>query len=49
MSFTLGKLGLANTTSGLVLVHVIYGLAFTTLFFRNYFVAIPDAWSRPRA
>ncbi|MGC3308138.1 ABC transporter permease subunit, partial [Pseudomonas aeruginosa] len=42
-SFTLGKLGLANTTSGLVLVHVIYGLAFTTLFFRNYVVAIPDA------
>ncbi|SDH98562.1 glucose ABC transporter membrane protein [Pseudomonas delhiensis] len=43
MSFTLGKLGLANTTTGLVLVHCIYGLAFTTLFFRNYFVAIPDA------
>lgn len=43
MSFTLGKLGLANTTTGLVTVHCIYGLAFTTLFFRNYFVAIPDA------
>ncbi|MDF3934635.1 carbohydrate ABC transporter permease [Pseudomonas citronellolis] len=43
MSFTLGKLGLANTTTGLVIVHCIYGLAFTTLFFRNYFVAIPDA------
>ncbi|MDN6859520.1 carbohydrate ABC transporter permease [Pseudomonas sp. CAN2814] len=43
MSFTLGKLGLANTTAGLVMVHCIYGLAFTTLFFRNYFVAIPDA------
>ncbi|KJK02240.1 sugar ABC transporter permease [Pseudomonas sp. 21] len=43
MSFTLGKLGLANTTIGLVMVHCIYGLAFTTLFFRNYFVAIPDA------
>ncbi|MBD9632774.1 carbohydrate ABC transporter permease [Pseudomonas sp. PDM19] len=43
MSFTLGKLGLANTTTGLVMVHCIYGLAFTTLFFRNYFVAIPDA------
>ncbi|MCW8275454.1 carbohydrate ABC transporter permease [Pseudomonas sp. PCH199] len=42
-SFTLGKLGLANTTSGLVLVHVVYGLAFTTLFFRNYYVSIPDA------
>ncbi|TWI52807.1 glucose ABC transporter membrane protein [Pseudomonas duriflava] len=43
MSFTLGKLGLANTTAGLVLVHVIYGLAFTTLFFRNYYVGVPDA------
>ncbi|WP_462382937.1 carbohydrate ABC transporter permease [Pseudomonas sp. Marseille-QA0892] len=43
MSFTLGKLGLANTTTGLVIVHVIYGLAFTTLFFRNYYVGIPDA------
>jgi glucose/mannose transport system permease protein len=43
MSFTLGKFGLANTTTGLVMVHCIYGLAFTTLFFRNYFVAIPDA------
>jgi glucose/mannose transport system permease protein len=43
MSFTLGKLGLANTTAGLVIVHVIYGLAFTTLFFRNYYVGVPDA------
>ena len=42
-SFTLGKFGLANTTTGLVLVHVVYGLAFTTLFFRNYYVSIPDA------
>ncbi|WP_407315176.1 carbohydrate ABC transporter permease [Pseudomonas sp. nanlin1] len=42
-SFTLGKMGLANTTVGLVLVHVVYGLAFTTLFFRNYYVSIPDA------
>ena len=40
-SFTLGKIGLANTTTGLVLVHVVYGLAFTTLFFRNYYVSIP--------
>jgi len=42
-SFTLGKLGLANTTTGLVLIHVVYGMAFTTLFFRNFYVAIPDA------
>src|SRR5476651_2103823 len=43
MSFTLGKMGLASTTTGLVFVHVVYGLAFTTLFFRNYYVSVPDA------
>ena len=32
-----------STTTGLVLVHVVYGLAFTTLFFRNFYVSIPDA------
>jgi len=42
-SFTLGKMGLASTTTGLVFIHVVYGLAFTTLFFRNYYVSIPDA------
>ncbi|OLU17272.1 sugar ABC transporter permease [Pseudomonas sp. PA15(2017)] len=42
-SFTLGKFGLANTTTGLVLVHVVYGIAFTTLFFRNFYVSVPDA------
>ncbi|PHX38961.1 sugar ABC transporter permease [Pseudomonas sp. NZIPFR-PS2] len=34
---------LNGTTTGLVFVHVVYGLAFTTLFFRNYYVSIPDA------
>lgn len=42
MARTLGALGLAGTTSGLVLVHVVYGLGFTTLFFRNYYAAFPD-------
>ncbi|UUD64127.1 carbohydrate ABC transporter permease [Pseudomonas seleniipraecipitans] len=42
-SFTLGKFGLANTTTGLVLIHVVYGIAFTTLFFRNFYVSVPDA------
>ncbi len=42
MARTLGFLGLAGTTSGLILVHVVYGLAFTTLFFRNYYVSIPN-------
>ncbi|MBM7036369.1 carbohydrate ABC transporter permease [Vibrio ulleungensis] len=42
MAALLGKLGLANTTAGLVFVHVVYGMAFTTLFFRNFYVAVPD-------
>jgi glucose/mannose transport system permease protein len=41
MARTLGLLGLAGSLSGLVLVHVVYGLGFTTLFFRNYYVTIP--------
>lgn len=42
MARTLGVLGLAGTNPGLVLVHVIYGLAFTTLFFRNFFIGVSD-------
>ncbi|ORT49314.1 sugar ABC transporter permease [Vibrio sp. qd031] len=42
MAALLGKLGLANTTAGLVFVHVVYGMAFTTLFFRNFYIAVPD-------
>lgn len=42
MAWTLGKIGLANSIYGLILVHTIYGIAFTTLFCRNYYVDIPD-------
>jgi glucose/mannose transport system permease protein len=42
MARMLGLLGLAGSTSGLVLVHVVYGLGFTTLFFRNYYTAFPS-------
>ncbi|MFN7104377.1 MAG: carbohydrate ABC transporter permease, partial [Pseudorhizobium sp.] len=42
MARVLGIFGLSNTTSGLVFVHVVYGLGFTTLFFRNYYEAFPD-------
>lgn len=42
MALTLGKLGLAQSLGGLIMVHIIYGLAFTTLFFRNFYVGIPD-------
>lgn len=39
---TLNYLGLSNSLGGLVLVYSIYGLPFTTLFFRNYYVGVPD-------
>ena len=42
MAQTLGILGLSGTIWGLILVHVVYGVAFTTLFFRNYYVSVPD-------
>jgi glucose/mannose transport system permease protein len=41
MARTLGLLGLAGTVPGLILVHVIYGIGFTTLFFRNYYAVFP--------
>lgn len=42
MAFLLGKLHLAGGIPGLILVHITYGIPFTTLFFRNYFVSIPN-------
>jgi glucose/mannose transport system permease protein len=41
MAQTLGYLGMANSIAGLIFVHVVYGLAFTTLFFRNFYVTVP--------
>ena len=40
MARLLGIFGLAGSIQGLVFVHVVYGLGFTTLFFRNYYVSI---------
>jgi glucose/mannose transport system permease protein len=37
----LGLAHLSGSTSGLVSIHAIYGLGFTTLFFRNYYEAFP--------
>ena len=42
MARMLGYLGLAGSVYGLVLVHTVYGLAFTTLFFRSFFVGVSD-------
>lgn len=41
MSQVLGYLGLSSSISGLVLVHCLAGMAGTTLFFRNYYTAVP--------
>ncbi|MBI5721304.1 MAG: carbohydrate ABC transporter permease [Burkholderiales bacterium] len=42
MSQVLGWFGLASSIWGLILVHVIAGIPNTTLFFRNYYVGLPD-------
>jgi glucose/mannose transport system permease protein len=41
MSQVLGFMGISSSLTGLILVHCIAGLAGTTLFFRNYYTAIP--------
>ncbi len=42
MSQVLGWLGIASSIWGLIMVHVIAGIPSTTLFFRNYYVGLPD-------
>jgi glucose/mannose transport system permease protein len=42
MSQVLGWLGIASSIWGLILVHVVAGVPSTTLFFRNYYVGLPD-------
>jgi glucose/mannose transport system permease protein len=41
-AWILGQIGLANSVYGLMLVHIVQGISFTTLFCRNYYVNIPD-------
>ena len=41
MSQVLGWMGLSSSIAGLVLVHLLAGMAGTTLFFRNFYVAVP--------
>ena len=42
MARLLGLMGLAGSIQGLIFVHVIYGIGFTTLFFRNFYVTVPS-------
>ena len=41
MARLLGAVGISDSIFGLIFVHVVYGLAFTTLFFRNYYIGVP--------
>jgi glucose/mannose transport system permease protein len=38
----LGNIHLSGSLTGLALVYTIFGIPFTTLFFRNYYINIPD-------
>ncbi len=40
-TIVLRDVGLTNTLAGLVMIHTVQGLSFTTLFCRNYYIAIP--------
>jgi len=42
MARLLGSLNMAGSIPALVLVHVVYGIPFTTMFFRNFFISIPE-------
>ncbi len=41
MARMLGLMGLAGTVPGLIFVHIVYGISFSTLYFRNYYAAFP--------
>ena len=41
-AWIMGQLHLANSVYGLILIHSIQGISFTTLFCRNFFATVPD-------
>ncbi len=41
MARMLGLMGLAGSVPGLIFVHLVYGIGFSTLYFRNYYAAFP--------
>lgn len=41
-AYLLGRMHLSNSVYGLILIHCVQGLSFTTLFCRNFYVNIPD-------
>jgi len=41
-AYLLGKIHLTNSVYGLILIHCVQGVSFTTLFCRNFYINIPD-------
>jgi glucose/mannose transport system permease protein len=41
-AWIMGQLGLANDVNGLMIIHSVQGIAFATLFCRNFYVSVPD-------
>ena len=41
-AYLLGRIHLSNSVYGLILIHCVQGVSFTTLFCRNFYVNIPD-------
>ncbi len=42
LAITLRELNIYGTTTGLILIHTVYGIPLTTMLFRNFYVALPD-------
>ncbi|AMM86313.1 carbohydrate ABC transporter permease [Martelella sp. AD-3] len=42
MARILGIMGIAGSVPGLIFVHLVYGIGFSTLYFRNYYAQFPD-------
>ena len=41
MARLLGLMGIAGTAPGLIFVHLVYGIGFSTLYFKNYYQQFP--------
>jgi glucose/mannose transport system permease protein len=41
-AFVIGQFGLQNNVVGLLLIHSVMGMSFTTLFCRNFYAQVPD-------
>ena len=42
LAITLRELNIYGTTTGLILIHTVYGIPLTTMLFRNFYVSLPD-------